>query len=120
VERTAGQLTAIAQSHDAKLSFILVSEVHPESLPPAKSAEELEKYRARKVREFLGPNVSVYFDVDQGAERSLEFTKLNHLYLEDGWQLYRMIPPGHEGSYQVGVSPFLSWWGKTHPPGRAR
>lgn len=117
---TAGQLAAIARSQGAKLSFIAVSEVHPGNLPRGKSAEGTAAYRACKVREFLGPGASVYFDVDQGAERSLGFTKLNVLYIEDGWQLYRMTPPGQEGRYMLGVSPFLSWWGRTHPPPRAR
>jgi hypothetical protein len=63
----------------------------------------------------LGPNASLYFDIDEGTERSLGFTKLNLLYFEDGWQLYRMTPPGHEGRYHLGVTPFLSWWGKMHP-----
>ena len=58
----------------------------------------------------MGPSASVYFDIDQEAERSLDFTKLNLLYIEDGWQLYRMTPPGHEGRYELGVTPFLSWW----------
>jgi len=119
VERTAGQLAAIAHSHDAELSFILVGDAHPDSLPPGKSAEELKGYRAGKARELLRAKVPVYFDIDQGAERSLEFTKLNLLYIEDGRELYRMTPPGHEGRYQLGVSPFLAWWGKTHPPRRA-
>ena len=76
VKRTAGQLAALAHSQGAKISFILVSEVHPDGLPREKSAEELAEYRASKVREFLGPDASVYFDIDQGAERSLEFVRI--------------------------------------------
>jgi hypothetical protein len=112
VARTAGQLANIADADGAELTFVLVSEAHPDDLPSGKSGWELEEYRTAKVREFLGPNASIYFDVDHGAERSMEFTKLNLLYIEDGWQLYRMTPPGQEGRYQLGVGPFLSWWGE--------
>ncbi len=94
--------------------------MHPGDLPQDKSAWDLAEYKAAKVREFLGPDADIYYDLEQWAERTLDFTTLNLLYIEDGLQTYRMTPVGQEGQYSQGVTPFLSWWRKTYPTPRTQ
>jgi hypothetical protein len=116
VKATAGQLVAIAHDMGAKLSCILVSEIHPDDLRRGKSAADLLDYRASKVREFLGPSASVYFDiVASGAVRGKSLGPRGE-WSCPGFRRQSAVRPAVQGHYKPfadGLPPFES-------PGRFR